>query len=150
MIHFYKDRLFTYLIFILIKPYIFDTIQQAGNDQTVLNILISAWTCEVKSRSTSDFRPVIFHTIPSVIKIYKSTFLECHVGNLKSYYLHSEIINEIWHVKLTMNMTQKYSYHSFSTVNDRNTHFKRQYIFVLYIRILINKLESYIAFIPET
>lgn len=39
-----------------IKQYIFNTIQPAGNDQSLLNILILAWTCEVKYKRESGFR----------------------------------------------------------------------------------------------
>lgn len=67
-----------------IKPYIFNTIQPAGNDQTLLNILILAWSCEVKYKRKVVLESVTFHTIPSVIKIYKSAFLECNLGILKS------------------------------------------------------------------
>ena len=56
MVHFYKGWLFTYLISMPIKPYIFNTIQPAGNDQTLLNILILAWSCEVKYKRESGFR----------------------------------------------------------------------------------------------
>ena len=67
-----------------IKPYIFNTIQPAGNDQTLLNILILAWSCEVKYKRESGFRACDISHYPSVIKIYKSTFLECNLGILES------------------------------------------------------------------
>lgn len=52
---FNKAGLFTYLISMLIDPYILMQSNPTGNDQATLNILILAWSCEVKYKRESHF-----------------------------------------------------------------------------------------------